>query len=211
MSVNIGDMRHEVVSEPFQIPIPKTKADVPNPTPKITKKMEELKKEAQKQEEEEKRVSLQAKIDEYLSSSYLKPYFGGISKPSSSASLVQLESCMECIRNALKRNQKRLMVDTLFTGMVSQGENIVVHVLRMPQYKGIFDLIEYDLRASEENKADAPPPLGIRRELEEISIELESNWVPGPYARLGFKLFQAFNFVAEKNRQGLINNLDTQI
>lgn len=206
---NLADSRHDVVNDGPTIHIPNPKSF---PQPKQTnKKIEEIKKEQQKQTDEERKALLLRKINEYLNSDYLKQHLRGISPVSPVASLAQVEQCMESIKIALKKHDKRMMVDNLFKGFISQAENIAVYGFHLHQVRGIYDLVEYDLKCCDEKNPENVPPLELRKELEEITIEMDAAWVPGPSIRLGMKLFQALSFLAEKNKNNLKNKLDSEI
>ena len=209
---NLADSRHDVISDGPNLHIPNPKSFPQPPQPKQSaKKVEEIKREQQKQTDEEKKAFLLKKINEYLTSDYLKPYLKGIVAPMSGAPLAQVEQCMESIKTALKKHDKRALVDNLFKGFISQAENIAVYGFHLNQVRGIYDLVEYDLKCCDEKSPENPPPLELRKELEELTIELDASWVPGPSIRLGMKLFQALSFLAERNKNNLKNKLDSEI
>lgn len=134
------------------------------------------KKEAQKIESVDRRADLFVKINNYLTSDRLAPYIApGIRAPAESASLEHMEAIYKQITDSIRSSYKRAMVDMMFEEGIDGIESMCVNFLQMDGMSGIALAIKSDKEM-------------FQPELEEIAIELDSSYVPGPKTRLLWKM-----------------------
>lgn len=157
--------------------VPVGKPYFPDPSGATRKAAEKLAKEAEakrKKEEAEgedkQRAKLFGKVMGYFHSKKLSKYTEGLCPPRSSASKAELEALLETIKACKKAGKKRHFVDTTFNGVVAGGEDVMVNVFQIPEARGFSKFVHEPEVYSEYFDED----------LEELAIELDEKWVPGP-------------------------------
>lgn len=88
---------------------------------------------------------------------------------------------------------KRKFVDSIFDQIFSFGETAMVQYFNMGEMEGLADVAMV-------NKESFQP------ELEELAIQLSSDYVPSPMFRLGMKMFQFSNGYRNRPRKKIVTS-----
>lgn len=166
----IGEKKSKEVTHIPMPPLPKKTNSVPD---KVT---QEALKNIKKENEEDERAQMFRRVNEYLRSPYLSPLLPkDIKPPSEKSTMAELKSIHASIKGALMGEAKRAFVFNIFDRVAEGGEFFLLNVLHDSSKLGLGNFVKGNREM-------------FQPELEEIAIELNDNYIPGPQARLALKL-----------------------
>lgn len=133
-------------------------------------------------EQDEERVKLASKINEYLEDDLLGPKFEGkIKKPNPEAKVAELRIIKANIEAILKKGRKSDFVEGAFKSALMATEQMCVQFLNRPTMVGAADRIVQRMGPN------------LQADLRILSIELDDTYIPGPLVTLGMTILSEFN------------------
>lgn len=189
-----------------------TKPPKPPVPPKQTTVKTQSTKDPMVELEKIKKEQYRLQINEYIESKVFRDRLADSGfetidiRKAEKLSCGQMKEILEGIQAYVARDEKKKFVETIFYNGVSMVSAVAAKMTMCPEYL----MIPNNIKAADEMRKEKGEPGMFTEELEELSILMDSKWVPGPEKRIAIKLAQIILYTYQQIEERKMSNNNTE-